>query len=154
MALTLVGVATVPALAAPPIHQASVGGTNDLGGISNSIAITALQTAPGGPGPNAKGEFQRIIRAPAGNIVVHADVLYMSVNIAGTEAWIGIKVTKSNNPAAVGTEWVIRVQDNGEGSNATPDRISIPAPLPASVALTQPPLPLVVNWDNGNIQVK
>jgi hypothetical protein len=51
--------------------------------------------------------------------------------IIGTEAWLGVVIQRSTspNPGRVGSERVLYVQDNGEGSMAEPDRSTGLAPL-------------------------
>ncbi len=156
LVLTLGGTA----LAAPPVYHASGGGTNDLGVVSNTISFTGLQTSVATPPfspltpENAKGEFQLVARLASGDITIHADVVYMAVNAAETDAWLGLKITQSTFAGIpVGSERVIRVQDNGEGNDAAADRISLLQAAPAWAALLMVPYP-TQPWDNGNIQVK
>ena len=83
----------------------------------------------------------------------HGKVLYLAVN--GNNAWIGFVVTQSNYAELVGTEWVLEVQDNGEGKGATgPDLVSGINSFPASYAVAQPDFsPGFTECTLGNIQV-
>ena len=142
------------ALAGPPLHKASGGGTVEWGAANTTVTygFTAKQVSVSG---NATGEAQFQHRdVPPFPLRNHADILYLSVNPTTGDAWMGGVITQSNVPQFVGWEIVWRVQDNGEGSKASgPDMTSSVMFAPAITALNQPPLYLIP-WTNGNVQVR
>lgn len=154
------------AAAAPPLQLVQGGGTNYYVGDANvfmsnglltTLAFTARQIEPDGPDPNATGRFYFKIRYDEDVYFFFAEILYLSVD--GTDAWLGIRVARSSSQQfwpGVGSEWIVRVRDNGKGSNLPPDRISSFYGYPAEYALTQPNLAIQeqCNWENGDIQIK
>lgn len=86
-------------------------------------------------------------------------VTHMAVNclrVAGNRAFMSGVITKASDPAIEGRGALWSVQDNGEGANAPPDRISLvfvggPGGLPHNWCQAGPP---PVNVVDGNIQVK
>lgn len=149
MVMTLGGVA----LAAPPISQASGGGTVDWPNGRVTYGFTALQVDPAG---DAKGNAVFHHRdTPTGT--VHGNVLYVAVNTATGEAWIGGVVTKSDAPVfpTVGSEFVFKVVDNGQGAGVQDEVSSViyGGPGTAASALGMPVFG-TIPWTNGNVQVK
>ncbi len=158
MVMTLLIVTAVPAIAAPPLHQVTGGGTVDFDGFKETYGFTAKQVDGSG---NATGNMQlvwhyEIYPGAVSPLVLHADVLYLAVDVDTGDAWIGGNITKSNDYGWVGAEFNIRVQDAGEGSKASgPDMIS-PTYLdwPASWALYKLTWLPLFEFPNGNVQVK
>ena len=159
MVMTLLIVNAVPAIAAPPLHRATGGGTLVFPGWGQeTYGFTATQLDADG---NAKGNMQlvwhyEIYPGAVSPLVMHADVLYLAVDADTGDAWIGGIITKSNDYGWVGAEFYIQVRDVGEGSKASgPDMIGYTCFGPgwAIKALNM--------WDgdlfeftNGNVQVK
>ena len=104
-----------------------------------------------------QGEYRADWSIP--DVDVRMDIVCLSAvaDGKGGVAQLGGRVTESSDPAAVavGSGWVWRVEDNGEGSKAPPDVISetIPSATPEQCAA-----PIVPQyrfaWTHGNIQVK
>ncbi len=121
-----------------------------------TYGFTALQIDAAG---NAKGQVDIHHRDVPSIGTVHGEVLYLAVNAATGEAWIGGVVTKSDATVfpVPGDEFVFKVVDNGEGSNATgPDEVSsvlYGGPGTAALALAMPAFG-TIPWTNGNVQVK
>lgn len=103
---------------------------------------------------NAWGEAEVHFPSDDANMHIAVQCLVVERNLA----WMSGPVTRSDDPdAPVGTVFVWRVQDNGEGEGAPPDRISNFAYRPADNyapdvcqekrALTMFP------WDNGGVRI-
>jgi len=156
MVMTLSIVTAVPAIAAPPLHQVTGGGTVVFPGWGQeTYGFTAIQVDESG---NAKGNVHFTWHYPSDPAgvspwVMQADVLYLAVNTG--DAWIGGVITKSNDPYYVGQEFYIQVRDGGEGSKASgPDMIGYTyLGSPAWYALYMPDGDLF-EFTNGNVQVK
>jgi hypothetical protein len=134
------------ALAGPPVHSASGGGTVDWPGGRVTYGFNAQVDASGA----VKGQAEFHHR-DAG-ITDHVDINCLTV--VGNDAWLGGTITSSDNPAVVGLEIVWRVQDNGEGNAAAPDQTStVVFGVSPGTCNTTPPLGLIP-WTNGNVQVK
>jgi len=148
-------VVSTSALAVKPIHQASGGGNLDWNQPSYNMTFGFVAHQIDQEG-NAKGQSQ--VNEIVGDEVVnyhHMEVLYLAVNTSTMDAWIGLSVTDSS-VYTPGTEFVWRVQDNGQGNSATgPDMTSHGNMRPAIDALSMPSdVPLEFEWTNGNVQVK
>lgn len=67
-------------------------------------------------------------------------------------------VRKHTDPSAVGRTTLFRVEDNGEGENAVPDRISIVFVLPLGSPLDctsfTPPDGFMLPIEGGNVQIR
>ena len=158
MVMTLLIVTAVPAIAAPPLHRVTGGGTVDFDGFKETYGFTAKQVDESG---NATGNMQlvwhyEIYPGAVSPLVMHADVLYLAVNADTGDAWIGGIITKSNNYGWVGAEFYIQVRDVGEGRKASaPDMIGYTyfGPGWAIKALNMWDDDLV-EFTNGNVQVK
>jgi hypothetical protein len=110
-----------------------------------TFAFTAHTRADG-----TKGQYQINNRETGGK--EHGTVTCLEVD--GNEAWVGAIIERSNVPGAEGFHRVWRVIDNGEGSNDSPDQISITLPVfDAQTCHMRPMLPLN-NIEYGNIQVR
>ena len=84
------------------------------------------------------------------------------VTVIGNEAWIGGVIRNSSIPFNVGKETRFRVEDNGQGANSPPDRMTtttgIPQPVGSGHAqawCTNTPQARVLNpVARGNLQVR
>ena len=144
-ALTLValGFVTGVSVADPPSAAGSATGNGDfmLGGELRTFSFSAIQQ------PNGKVAGQAEIHNRASGAVVHMDInciVFLSQNtvvVSGT-------ITKSNM-GGVNQKGVFQAQDNGEGTNSPPDRVSLV--LPGDCTATPPDLMDILH---GNIQVR
>lgn len=161
IALLVIILNSSPVLAAPQLHKVTGGGTVDFFGYDETYGFTAMQVDASG---NAKGEMQFTWHYPSWYTesnpwTLHADVLYLAVNEATGDAWIGGVITQSSDPYAVSIEFVIRVRDNGEGEKASePDMIGYTVFwTPAYIALSMPTyswFSTLEPFTHGNVQVK
>lgn len=96
--------------------------------------------------------------AATGNIVAidHAageksfgKVLYMAVE--GNNAWVGVVILRSTNPNSIGDEFVMQLQDNGEGASAT-DMLGLSVE-DAENACGMPDMWVWLPWTYGNVTV-
>lgn len=76
-------------------------------------------------------------------------VLYMVVE--DNNAWVGIMITRATDPNSIGAEYVVQLQDNGEGAAAT-DMLGL-ASMPASAACGMPDMLIWLPWTYGNVTV-
>ena len=88
---------------------------------------------------------------------VATHIVVNCLRVVGTTAYVSGVISKHSIPAFVGTGARWKVQDNGEGANALPDRISLVTPggpggTPLNWCLSVSPTP--TNAIAGNIQVK
>ena len=133
-------------VAAPPVHQASGGGSVDWPDGRVSYGFNARVDADG----QVKGQASFAFR----NLGVEFQVDINCLVVVGHDAWLGGTIVSSSNPALLGEDIVWRVQDNGEGRNAPPDQTSPTATgVPPGSCNQMPPLSLRP-WTNGNVQVK
>ncbi len=139
---------------AAPAHQVTGGGKLDISNFDPALppetyAFTASVDADG----DAKGQVQIHFSDPL--VSLHADVTCLSVS--GSDAWIGIVVTKTDDPGVmpVGAERWVRVQDNGEGASAAPDRMGFFLPAGGAARCNERrPVGTPFAWLHGNIQVR
>jgi hypothetical protein len=150
-------VTAVPAIAAPPLHKVTGGGTVSFGGWGEeTYGFTAIQVDQSG---DAKGNVHFTWHYPsdvagASPWIMQADVLYLAVDTSTGDAWIGGVITKSNDPYYVGKEFYLWVRDGGASE---PDMIGVTwLGSPAFYALYMPPQPgyYQFEWTNGNVQLK
>lgn len=147
VALTMVSAGVV--VAAPPLHKVSGGGTNVwYEGEIRTVAFTAIQVNEAG---DAKGQLEVLNRAQ--EVEIHCRILYLKVD--GNQAWLGGVATQSSDPILrpVGSEFVLNVQDNGEGNEAVDKSSYVFFGYPAIKALSKLSLSRYP-WPNGNIQIK
>jgi hypothetical protein len=102
-----------------PIHIVSGGGLIDFSPqflVQENYGFSATIDADG----RVRGEFQSDFAVP--DVVMHAKVTCLAVD--GNDAWIGMVVTQTQDEGllALGTEAILRVQDNGANGD-TPDKI-------------------------------
>ena|SRR3989442_10422039 len=144
--MLLAGLFGSAVMAAPPVHQASGGGTVDYAGARNTHAFTARIDADGKVQGQAEFQLRYL------DLTIHVEIDCLAV--VGNNAWLGGTITHSSNPALEGEPVLFRVQDNGEGHAAPQDmtsQIVIGPTLPSCT--TTPPLGLIP-WTNGNVQVR
>jgi hypothetical protein len=139
-----------------PVYQVSGGGTvvrEDAAGTRRSTyAFHATIDATGAVSGTAEIHFTS---TPAH---LHIDV--QCVVVEGNEAWLSGPVTRSDNPDFyLGGVWLWRVQDNGQGESAEPDRISsfVWRPeqnYPPSACVWQPESMAMDPWTNGDVEIR
>jgi hypothetical protein len=110
-------VAAGGASAAVAVHSAQGSGHVDFGSTHESISFHAVQYADGTATGNA------VIHDATAGVTAHVDV--NCLNVVGNTATISGIVTSSNDPTIEGFEAIFQVVDNGEGSKAPPDLMSI-----------------------------
>jgi hypothetical protein len=78
------------------------------------------------------------------------------LSVDGSDAWLGGTVTQSHDESVlpVGTHWFFRVQDNGQGEAAPPDRISYFYYAKDPGICTANYLVALYDWQNGNIVIE
>lgn len=138
--------------ASAPVHQVSGGGELDVGALSSgadqeTYGFSAMLDADG----VARGQMAiNFSDTPP----FHLQVTCLSVS--GHDAWIGGVVTQTHdaNAIPVGLQMWVRVRDNGDGANGTPDQMSFFRFAPASFCTLQRPAALSFNWLHGDISVK
>ena len=102
--------------AGPSEHVTGSGHFRLPGGELRTFAFSAGRQRDG----SADGQFQINNRAfPA-----HAHGYITCFTVMGNDAWIGGIITSSNDPELVGLVSRWQVEDNGQGRNASPDRIN------------------------------
>jgi hypothetical protein len=132
------------------VASATGSGQSTFGGEQRTFTFTASMSADG----TVDGQAQLDNRAQGRRF-------HMSLNclvVSGNKAWVGGVVTDSTIPGDVGATWDFEVVDNGEGSKAPPDQISL-------VTIFSPQLPCTDSFvqsyldantfpiDSGNVQV-
>ena len=139
-----------------PVHHVSGGGKVDFSilGPPNGEETYGFNASVDDAG-NVKGEFQATFTRP--DVTFHAEVTCLAVN--ANNAWIGAVVTETHDPVLwpVGTQGVIRVQDNGEGANEPPDALGYWVLVPANTCGLQRVggvYSALFPWTHGNAQVR
>jgi hypothetical protein len=130
--------------------SATGAGQSTFGGEQRTFAFAARQYADG----SVKGELQLNNRSQ--DRVFHMTLDCLVVN--GTTAYASGIVDHSTLPSDVGTEWDVAVRDNGEGTNAPPDQISLVYIFFPQLPCTNLAVQAFLNGalfpiDSGNIQV-
>jgi hypothetical protein len=103
---------------------------------------------------NAWGEAE--VHFPSDAVKMHIAIECLVVE--RNSAWMSGPVTRSDDPLTpIGRVFLWRVQDNGEGQGAPPDRISnfifsAPDDLPPDICTQQWGV-ATVPWDNGGVQI-
>ena len=99
--------------------SASGQGSLTVGGERRTFAFTAVQHQDG----TATGQAEVVNRSTG--LVAHIQIVCL--NILGNRAYVGGFVTHSNLPSFTvpGDTAVFAAEDNGEGANAPPDRITL-----------------------------
>ena len=139
-----------------PVYQVSGGGSvvrEDPSGTRRSVyAFHAMIDATG----QASGEAEIHFTSTPAHL--HIDV--QCVVVKGNEAWLSGPVTRTDNPHYyLGGVFLWRVQDNGQGGSAEPDRISsfVWRPeqnYPAAACVWQPESMVLDDWTNGTVQIR
>jgi hypothetical protein len=134
------------AFAAPPVHQATGGGTIQFNDSLDTIAFTAQIDAAG----EVKGQAEFQLRDL--NLTFH--VVVDCLQVSGDNAWISGLISSASDPARVGQRVLWQVRDNGQGNASSLDQVSLPVQFnPTTPCPGQPSLALV-SWTNGNVQVR
>jgi hypothetical protein len=141
-----------------PVYQVSGGGSvvrEDPSGTRRSVyAFHATLDATG----TVSGEAE--VHFTSNPAHLHIDVQCLVVR--GNEAWLSGPVTRTDNPHYyLGGVFLWRVQDNGQGRSAEPDRISSFVwrpeqnyPPGACVWQPEPESWVMDPWTNGNVQIR
>lgn len=126
--------------------SAGGGGHFEITGDLRTFSFTAITERDG----SVKGQAQLYNRDQ--DVRLHMDI--DCLRVVGNIAYASGVITQSTTPAQVGLRGVFSAQDNGEGANAAPDRLSLvfSAAFAANVCRTFSPAP--TNAIDGNIQVK
>jgi hypothetical protein len=147
--------ASVQASSRAPVNKVSGGGKVDFSilGPPNGEETYGFNASVDGDG-NVKGEFQANFSSP--DVTFHAEVTCLAVN--ANNAWLGAVVTQTHDPVLwpVGTQGVIRVQDNGEGANDPPDALGYWVLVPANTCGLRRVggvFGVLFPWTHGNAQV-
>ncbi len=135
-----------------PVHRVSGGGKLD---ISTLFSLPPEQygfTASVDGNGVARGQMHANFSAP--DVTFHMEISCLSVN--GNDAWLGGTVTQTHDASIypVGTSFIFRVQDNGQGKSAAPDRMSFFFFAPPELCGFQFNIDLPFPWLHGNIQVE
>ena len=156
--------------------------SSDLGDIAVAPQLGAVQTSAGAPGPSVTGhanmtqqpsgelrtfsftgrvmpdgtvEGQFVNHNRQGDAVNHGEIDCLRLD--GTNAAVlSGPIRKHTNPALEGGTTVFRVEDNGEGTNDPPDRVSVLmnfAPGSTEDCTTVTPA-IMFPIEGGNIQVR
>ena len=134
-----------------PVHRVTGGGKLDVSAFSlppETYGFTASVDADGA----VRGQFQAHLSDP--EVAFHAEVTCLVVQ--GHDAWLGFVVTHTDDPSAmsVGAERWLRVQDNGEGASAEPDRMGFLLPGGGAARCNERrPVALPFVWLHGDIRV-
>lgn len=138
-----------------PVYRVSGGGSVvrvDPSGTRRSVYAFNATLDPTG---SASGQAEVHFTSTPAHI--HIDVQCLVVR--GNEAWLSGPVTRTDNPYFyLGAVFLWRVQDNGEGGSAAPDRISAfvwkpQQNYPPAACLWQPESMAMDPWTNGNVQI-
>jgi hypothetical protein len=139
------------------VHGATGSGQMQVGdGALRTFSFNAVERSDG----TATGQAQLVNRQGGNAAQVHVEIDCLS--IFGSLAIASGTITQSFNPAAIGLPAVFAVEDNGEGGNDGPDRITllltfplIPPETPlCKLAGPADAEPLLIPIENGNIQVR
>ncbi len=136
-----------------PVHKASGGGKLDISAFDPALPPEqyGFSASVDGNGETT-GQLQSNFSAP--DVTFHMEITCLSVS--GTDAWMGGTVTQTHDAAVypVGTSFVFRVQDNGQGNAAPPDRMSFFFDVAdPAICNLQPDVGFLFVWLHGNIQV-
>jgi len=134
------------ALAGPPVHSATGGGTVDWPGGRVTYGFTAQIDAAGVV--TGQAEFQHRDSGITNHVVINC------LTVVGNTAWLGGTITISSDPTLVGVEIVWEVQDNGQGNAASPDQVSNVQPEVAPGTCNSQPALGLIPWTHGKVQVQ
>src|SRR2546427_11492926 len=122
-ALTLVALGFVPGVSVANPPSATGNGDFMMGGELRTFSFSAIQQ------PNGNVAGQAEIHNPASGAVVHMDINCI-VFLPQNTVVVGGTITKNspNPPNLVGLPAVFQAQDNGAGTNSSPDSLSLVVP--------------------------
>lgn len=133
-----------------PVHWVSGGGKLDvsfLGVPNEQYGFTARVDAFG----NASGEVHADFSSP--DVTIQGVVECLSV--VGTEAWIGVRFTKTDLAGIpVGSRWIFKVKDNGQGKGSPPDQMSYFFGWAGGSCANPGINAAMLDWAAGNITVR
>ena len=117
-------------------------------GTFRSFSFSARKYADG----TVDGELQ--LNSRGFDVFVHIKI--DCLRVVGNDAFMSGTITNSNNPLFEGRSVIFNVEDNGEGANSLPDRISLVGIAPAGVQINcnSNIVLQTVPIEEGNIQVK
>jgi hypothetical protein len=142
-ALILVALGFVPEVSVANPPSATGNGDFMMGGELRTFSFSAIQQ------PNGNVAGQAEIHNRAAGTVVHMDINCI-VFLPDNTVVVGGTIKKSSpDPTLVGLPGVFQAQDNGEGTNSSPDRLSLV--VPGDCNATPPALMDILH---GNIQVR
>ena len=137
----------IPATAAAPANNPSASGHGNvtINGSLRTFSFNAVRHQDG----SVTGQSEVNNR----DLTVRSHMEIDCMVITGNIATISGIITNSSDSNFNGLPALFRVEDNGEGKNSPPDRISLVffGPVPACTAAINVPL---IPIDGGNIQVK
>jgi hypothetical protein len=147
---------SAPQLAAGgiPPHGASASGSGHFTNPVNGVFVRDVFTARSDELGVVTGEYQRV----AGAAIIHGTITCLEV--VGNEARIGGTIDRAFfTPVGVGSDFVFRVIDNGEGGATTDQfsRVGFNQATGTATAFCAPgvePAPLPLNEREGNVQVR
>jgi hypothetical protein len=147
---------TAPVLSAGglPTHVASASGAGHFTNPDNGVFVRDDFTARVDADGAVNGEYQRV----AGAAIIHGTITCLTV--VGNEARIGGTIDRAFfTPVGVGSDFLFRVIDNGEGEATTDQlsRVGFNQPAGAAAAFCTSglePVPLPLNERQGNVQVR
>jgi hypothetical protein len=143
-ALAIVALGFVPGVSMANPPSATGNGDFMLGGELRTFSFSAIQQ------PNGNVAGQAEVHNRAMGTVVHMDINCI-VFLPNNTVVVSGTITKNspNPPNLVGLSGVFQAQDNGEGTNSSPDRLSLV--VPGDCTTTPPALMDILH---GNIQVR
>src|SRR3989475_375842 len=144
VALAIVALGFVPGVSIANPPSATGNGDFMMGGELRTFSFSAIQQ------PNGNVAGQAEVHNRASGTVVHMDINCI-VFLPQNTVVVGGTITKNspNPPNLVGLPAVFQAQDNGEGTNSSPDRLSLV--VPGDCTATPPDL---MDIHHGNIQVR
>ena len=164
MKKTLALMSTIALVAAAPIlaqgdgvvHSMTGSGHIQIGDDLRTFAFSAVQRDNG----TVTGEAQLVNRQAGNAAQVHVGI--DCLNVFGNVAIASGTITQAFNPDAIGVAAVFAVEDNGEGANAPPDRITLLLTFPfvppgTPLCMLVGPgdaAPLLMPIEDGNVQVR
>ena len=136
-----------------PAHIVSLAGKLDLSAYDLTDETYAMNARVSGDG-DVDGHITVKLSDPV--VSFKADITCLQVS--GNLAWVGAVVTESDatsgSYAAGGSFW-FRLQDNGEGSSALPDRISFLNPNGGAARCNEKRTGLSLAFEiQGNVQIR
>ena len=137
-----------------PPHLASASGAGHFTNPANGVLVRDEFTARSEEDGSVSGQYQRI----AGAAIIHGAVTCLVV--VGNEARIGGTIDRAAfTPVGIGSDFLFRVIDNGEGGAVTDQfgKVGFNQPAGAAAAFCETgidPVPLPLNEREGDVQVR